>query len=274
MTLSNIDYKFSSRIIFSILFVEYLFISFAGINFRALSGNTFFSIGIDPYFIVLFFLKIPQYILANNWLCYLLDISTIILFIAVIINPYKNKLVILLCIFLFLFYVTYMASITTRNFHSGIFLVLIPFIFKKSFNKQIAFEAVRYFILFFYFSAGFIKFQHSYIFDKSYFKNILANQFTPYYLEHNLSIRTDFNLYLIQHPAFASILFLSATTLEFSIIIGFFTKRFDIYLAMLILLFHLANWFIMDIAPIGQIAFICTLFFSKQLEWKSSIVSI
>jgi hypothetical protein len=269
MKLNSDGFEFSSRTIFSILFVEYLVIFFAGINFTNLSGNTFFSIGIDPYFIILFFLKIPQYVLANTWLCYLLDISTIFLFTAIIIFPYKNKLIILLFILLFLFYITYMASITTRNFHTGIFLVLIPFIFKKNFNKQIAFEAVRYFMLFFYFSAGFIKFQHSYIFNKSYFKNILANQFTPYYLEHNFSIRTDFNQYLIQHPALATILFLSATVLEFSIIIGFFTKRFDTYLAILILIFHFANWFIMDIAPIGQIAFISTLFFSRTLQWKS-----
>ena len=152
---------------------------------------------------------------------------------------------------------------------TGFFLVLLPFIFRENKNKQISFEAMRYFLLFFYFSAALIKVQQNDIYGVHYFSNILINQLTPYYLEQNLSIRTDVNLYLIAHPSFSRILFFSGTILEFIPLIGFFTKRFDNYLAIIILVFHFANWFIMDIAPIGQIAFICTLFFSQKFCWQN-----
>ncbi len=266
----DIDLKKKLRIILSVLFVEYLIILFSGISFTHLKGDALFSIGIDPFFWLVYLAKIPQTILQYSWLAILCDASIILTFIILIYNPLKNKIALLLFCLLLIFYMTYMGLIGSRNYMTGFFLVLIPFLFWGNKSREISFEGVRYFLLFFYLSAALIKIQQSNIYSMDYFSNILINQLTPYYLEQNLSIRTDINLYLIAHPVLSRILFLSGTILEFLPVIGFFTKRFDVQLALLILLFHFVNWFIMDIAPIGQIAFICTLFFSQKFAWKTA----
>lgn len=265
------DVKGKLRILLMILFIEYLVIFFSGISFYNLKGDGLFSIGIDPFFWIVYIAKIPQTILNNPWLAILCDTGIIFSFIFLIYNPFKNKIAILLFCLLFIFYMTYMGLIGSRNYMTGFFLVLLSFLFSDNKSRQISFEAVRYFLLFFYLSAALIKIQQNNIYGVHYFSNVLINQFTPYYLEQNVSLRTDVNLYLIAHPYSTRILFLCGTILEFIPIIGFFTKRYDHYLAAAILFFHFANWFIMDIAPIGQIAFICTLFFSQSFSSKSLI---
>ncbi len=259
------EVKNKLRIILGVLFIEYLIIVFSGISFTNLSGDMLFSIGVDPLFWLIYIAKIPQTILKYTWLAILYDIGIFLSFIFLIYNPFKNKIAVVLFCLLLVFYVSYMGLIGTRNYMTGFFLVLLPFLFKEDKNRQISFGVLRYFLLFFYVSAAFIKIQQSSIYDLNYYSKILINQLTPYYLEHNFSWRTVVNLYLVGHPYFSRILFLSGLLLECIPIVGFFTKRFDPYLATLILLFHLSNWFIMDIAPIGQIAFICTLFFSKKI---------
>ena len=264
----KIDIKSKLRILLSILFIEYLTVLLSGISFSRLNGDTLFSVGVDPFFWAVYIAKFPQTILKFTWLAILCDACIILCFIFLIYYPYKNKIAVVLFCLLLIFYMTYMALISSRNYMTGFFLVLIPFIFRENKNKQISFEAIRYFLLFFYFSAALIKIQQNNIYGVHYFSNILINQLAPYYLEQNFSLRTDVNLYLIAHPSFSRILFFSGTILEFIPLIGFFTKRFDTYLAIIILIFHFANWFIMDIAPVGQIAFICTLFFSQKFCWN------
>ncbi len=270
--LTDTAVKARLRILLSILFIEYLVIFFSGINFTHLSASSLFSIGVDPFFWLVYMAKIPQTILNNTWLAVLCDASIMVAFIVLIYDPLKNKTAVLLFCLLLVFYMTYMGLIGTRNYMTGFFLVLIPLFFRATKNKQIAFEALRYFLLFFYITAAIIKVQQRTVFGLHYFSNILINQLTPYYLEHNFSARTALNIYLIGHPSIARILFLCGTVLEFIPFMGFFTKRFDAQLAILILLFHFTNWFIMDIAPIGQIAFICTLFFSKKFNWKLNVL--
>ena len=273
MAIGSTDFneKGKLRILLSILFVEYLIILISGISYTYLQGDTFFSVGVDPFFWIVYIVQIPQIILHNYWLAIVCDTVIILSFIILIYDPFKNKIAMLLFCLLLFFYITYMGLIGGRNFMTGFFLVLIPFFFRTIKNRQISYEALRYFLLFFYVSAAFIKIQQSNIYSVHYFSNILINQFTPYYLEHNLSMRTEVNLYLIAHSSFTRILFLFGTILELIAIVGFFTKRFDTQIGIIILFFHFTNWFIMDIAPLGQIAFICSLFFSTKLSWQSKL---
>ena len=122
------------------------------------------------------------------------------------------------------------------------------------------------FLLFFYFSAAVLKIYNHSLFDPAHFGHLISGQFTPYYLEGNIGLRTNVNLYLMSHPAISYILYLLSFIAELTTIMGFFTKWFDKWIAIIILAFHFSNWFIMDIAPFGQVAFICLLFLSKDLS--------
>ena len=155
MQLSTIDtdLKRKLRIVLSILFIEYLTILASGISFTNLKGNSLFSIGVDPFLWILYLTKIPQTILNNYWLAILCDTTIVLGFIFLIINPFKNKIALVLFCLMLVFYITYMGVIGSRNYMTGFFLVLIPFLFSTNKNRQISFESLRYFLLFFYFSA-------------------------------------------------------------------------------------------------------------------------
>ena len=257
------------RFILAILLVEICIYFLCNIHIASFQKNTFIAFEQDPLLWLIYFTGFPQFILTNSFLCYSIDCFILILLVTLIFKPSNKWIAIILLILLFIFYCIFTAHLGHRNYQSGYLFVLFPFLFAKTKNKQIAFELTRYFLLFFYVSAAFFKFKSGSLFISNHFSHAVVNQFTPYFLEHSYSIRTDFNLYLITHHSFAQLLYCGATFLEFIVIIGFFTKRFDTYLAIIILVFHFANWFIMDIAPVGQIAFICTLFFSQKFCWQN-----
>ena len=257
------------RILFCIVLFEYLLFIFSGVSFSFLHGDVFFNIEADPVFWIFYLLKIPQFIVWHQWFGLLLDIIIIILLLLFIRNPRNNRLGICLFFLLLLFYVTLMGNLAHRNYQFGFFMVFIPFIFKKEINKIYAYEATRYFLLFFYLSAAFLKLSGHSLTSEEHFSHLLSGQFTPYYLEGNTGLRTDLNLYLINHPAVSHILYLASFIAELVTIIGFFTRRFDKWIAIILLVFHFSNWLIMDIAPFGQIAFICLLFMSKDIKSAS-----
>ena len=266
------------RMIFSIVLLEYLMFIVSGVSFSFLYGNTFFSLEADPATWLIYLANIPQWITANQWAGILLDTLIIALLLLFIRNPFNNRLALLLFLLLLLFYVTLMGHLVHHNFQFGFCLVFIPFIFRKETNRQFAFEAARYFLLFFYVSAAWWKIYYNSLSDISHFSHLASSQFTPYYLEVNTGIRTAFNLFLVSHPWFGWSLFVTSVVLELLVIVGFFTKRFDKWIAIFILLFHFSNWFMMDIAPLGQIAFVCLLFISKnlapgkkQVSWPSPV---
>ena len=259
------------RILFSVVLLEWLLFIFSGVSFSFLHGNSFFSLEADPVSWIFYIAKIPQFITTHQWFGITLDISVVILLLLFIRNPFNNRLAILLFILLLLFYTTLMGHLAHRNYQSGFCLIFIPFMFIKERNRYFTWESVRYFLLFFYFSAAVLKIYNNALSDPAHFSHLISGQFTAYFLEGNTGLRTTINLYLSNHPSVSQLLFIASFIIELTTIAGFFTKRFDKWIAILLLLFHLSNWFIMDIAPFGQIAFICLLFISKDM--KKSVIA-
>ncbi len=254
------------RGILLVLFAEYLCFIFSGVSFSFLHDNSFFSLGVDPLSWVFYALKLPQFILHHKWAGILADGLIVFFFICLLYNPLQNRIALALMLLLLLFYITLTGYHTHRNFQTGFFLALLPFIFISRKNKVMAFEACRYFLLFFYFSSAIFKLLNPSFFNASHFTPILVQQFAPYFLEGNTGFRTNANLFLVGHPVHAQWLLIAAFLAEFITVVGFFTKRFDNYLGICLLTFHLVNWFIMDIAPIGQLGFIGLLFISNYFK--------
>ena len=257
------------RIILAILLAEICIYFFCNIHIVSFQKNTFIAFEQDPLLWLVYFIGLPQLILSSSFLSYFIDVSILLLLITLIYRPLKKWVAIVLVIALFIFYCIFTAHLGHRSYQSGYLFVLIPFLFTKPKNKQIAFELTRYFLLFFYVSAAFFKFKSGSLFISDHLSHAVTNQFTPYFLEQSYSLRTNFNLFLITHHNFAQAFYIGAALCELLMIIGFFTKKFDRHFTIIILIFHFSNWFKMDIAPIGQIAFICTLFYSNKFCWKT-----
>jgi hypothetical protein len=255
------------RIILILLFIECCIYFFSGVSVTGLYGNNYFTFEQDPLLWGAYFSKLPQFILSIKLYTIIFNLTIVLFFVLLFLYPLNNLFGAILFLLMLLFYFIFTGHLGHRNYQCGYVFILLPFLFRKITNRQIMYECCRYFLLFFYVSAALFKLKMGSIFDLNHMSIMVSDQFTPYFLEHNYSMRTDFNLFLVGHHTIAYILYVGAFLLELSAVIGFFTKKYDKYLAIIMLLFHATNWFIMDIAPIGQISFICLLFMSNKIGW-------
>ncbi len=258
--------KTPARLLGCLLLLEYVIFIFSGISFSFLTNDTFFSLPADPAFWAFFGSGIPQFIISHHWVGLLVDILILVLLLAFTYNPLKRWVALALCILLFTFYITLMGYLTHRNYQFGFFMVLVPFIFKKPLNKYFAYGAIRYFLLFFYFSAALLKLTNNALADPAHFSHMLCSQFTVYHLEGETGFRTVLNLYLINHISSSYALYIIAFIVELFTFVGFITKKFDKLIAIGLCLFHLSTWLIMDIGAVGQISFICLLFLGSMFR--------
>lgn len=256
--------KNAERIVLSILMLEWLICVFSGVTFSSLSGDNFYDIKADIFYWIPFLSGIPQLIMQHHFVGVLIDVMITVCIIFQIRYPYKTFASRFLFPLLFLFYITLTAYLTHRNYPSGIFIVIIPFMFGGAINRKFTFEAIRYYLLWFYFSAGCLKIFSGSILEVSHFSHFLTHQFAPYYVENNLSWRTFVNQYLIHHHAVAYSLFLGSVLIELSAVAGFFTRRYDKWLMAVFFLFHICNWMLMDISFVGQAAFIAILLITNS----------
>lgn len=263
--MSNGNFAQRYQLILLILIGEYLVMQISGVGLHALAKNQLFSLNVDPLSWLPFLADIPGFILLHPWLGWFTDIALFLLLMGLFFNPEKSRWAIVACVVALIFFVTMMSRHIHWNFQEGFFLVLFPLCFRAVRSRLFAFEGLRYFLLFFYGSAAVLKLYYGAFLHTDHFSHLLAGQFGPYFLEGNTGWRTTLHLYLVNHHLVAYVLFLLSIILELFAFVGFFTRRFDSWIGIALLAFHVADWLIMDIGPFGQIAFISILFFSKVL---------
>lgn len=258
------------KVLLLIALLEFLAFLLQGLSLTQLSGDPYFTFYPDPASYLSFLSGIPQFITGHTWVAALFELSVVALFFVFIRDRRLVWAARALFALLFLHYVIFMAYHGKANFQMGYWMVLFPFLFFRPLNRYFAFEFTRYYLLFYYASSAYIKLTSGSLFRADAFVHMLAGQFAPYFVEHNEGWRTGLNLFLLDHPALSQCLYILGFAAEAAALAGFFTKRFDRLLAAVLIVFHCLNWVLMDIAPFGQIAFICLLLLSQDVKtWRS-----
>lgn len=139
--------------------------------------------------------------------------------------------------------------------------LLFPLVFIPRNEKTFAllFDGLRYFFLFFFASAAAWKIAQGGLFNMDQMQGILLFQHNQMLTNSPGYWQTNLLYYLIQHPVLSYSVYLSAMLLEASFIIGFFTKRFDKLLAIVFIIFLIADYFIMRIPYFEVSALLLTL---------------
>ncbi len=143
--------------------------------------------------------------------------------------------------------------------------LLFPFLFMTISLRSfyLVLQALRYFFVFFFVSAGIWKFVQGGIFNIDQMSGIFLFQHKEYLTSSPNSWYTAFIYWFVSHPYVSYFLYLAATLLELSFITGFFTRRFDRFLVYAAIIFLLTDVFFMRI-PYWEISpFLITLLFSK-----------
>ena len=247
------------KILLSILLIEYFVFIISGTSYSFLAKAVLKVPGFDFFYWIINLVKLPSFIIGNRLIAILLDTATVVMLIALIIKPASLFLFRTLFFLFFLFYISFNTFHTHHNIQIGYSIVLFPFIFRKTVNFLIAWEFLRYYLLFFYFSAGLYKIIWGGYLDPGLMTYILKNQHAIYFYFDPNGLRQQVINYFLQHVYLSWILYLLAIIIELFPIIGFFSKKYDKTIFIFLVIFHIANWFFMDISIFGQLAFLTIL---------------
>ena len=255
-----------------ILFFEYGIMVFSGVGYIGLSKPLIYTYGADPFYWVVFVLGLPQFIFSHPiWTA----IFTFLPFFLLLLSIFRIRVRLISTILFFLLFVYYViltATIGHHNFQMGIFLSLLPFIFPEKHQKE-AVALLKYWILIYYTTAAVLKLTSPTFFQPNHFSTVLAGQFIPYRLEQSDDIRIVINQWLITHNKVADILYYLGFLAESFCLIGFFTRKFDRFIGIVLILLHFGIWIFMDIAPIGHLSLLFYFFvgFKKENKYQLKI---
>jgi len=206
---------------------------------------------------------IPQLVSANPFVSLVFDIDLLILPVLFMITLNRTY-VVFLSLFLIFYFLTF-NSVTGHHYHAlvGLIVITIPFWFKKEGKFYLAWDAARYYFLYVFTSAALWKILRGSAFYQDQLSDILKAQQIDLLLQNPGSLHAVVVRYLIANPSVSHTVLLVNVALQLCFLIGFFTKRFDLVLFWLAIIFCAANAFVMNIISVELLILNLTL-----LDWK------
>lgn len=207
-----------------------------------------------------------------KWIGAIMDLFA--LFCPLILIFHKNRSLIISNLVVFLIHSLLFNISYHHHFHFIVMYIFayVPFISYKSEHRQLLWEWFRYYGLFIMSSAALWKLSRGNCFNPHQFSNILIYQHLELLSRVDLSLYGSFIRYFIRHTLLSQWIFLGAIGLELSFILGFFTKKYDVLLAYLLLVFLVFNWLFMGIPSIFSFIMVLPLITSKLKEFSSERV--
>lgn len=154
--------------------------------------------------------------------------------------------------------------------HVGWLLFPVAFLAEKPKTFALLFDGLRYFFLFFFFSAAIWKITQGGIFNIDQMSGILLSQHIQQLTNSPEYWQSKLYFWLINHPFISYLLYLSAILSEFMFIIGFFTRKYDKWLAAIFIIFLAADHLIMRIPYYEVAALLLTLLVKERIKPETS----
>lgn len=148
-------------------------------------------------------------------------------------------------VFTILLFVYIVVGYSLLCFHkhnlTGLWFCSLLFLSTTEKGFSLLFELVRCYCLFSYASAGFWKFFRGVWNAKGHFPVIIKNDALGYLVQHPNSFLSEIISWLLAHPALLDNLMMFSCFTQIAFVIGFFTKRFDLFFFLFALCFHLLS---------------------------------
>jgi len=125
-------------------------------------------------------------------------------------------------------------------------------------------HGLRYFFLFFFVSTGIWKLRTEAVFNIEQTSGILLLQHKEFLIASPRHWYSAFLYWLIRNPYLSYFLYLAATIVELTFVIGFFTKKYDKQLFFLLVFFFAANFILMRIPFFEILPLALPLLFSRS----------
>lgn len=212
--------------------------------------------------------NIHQWLVGNHLGWILFDALFYSLPLLWLLTHKKKKLSVVVSITMLIMNYTYIqvyALYPAASIEGSIAWLLFPLLFMTTslMNFYFVLHGLRYFLLFFFASAAVWKFVQGGVFNIDQMSGVLLMQHKEFLTSSPSSWYTHLVYWLVDQPVVSYLLYVAATLLELSFIIGFFSKTRDHYLIAAALVFLLTDLFFMRISYWEISPFLLTLLVSK-----------
>jgi hypothetical protein len=177
----------------------------------------------------------------------------------------QHFLAIFVSFFSFIYAMT-ISSMSTLSIQAYMGWILIPLIFawKSGNNYNLMVEALRYFFILIFLSAGLWKIRGGGIFYPGEMAGILLKQHTSYLVSDPADWFSRLVFFMSNNSKLSWCLYAFATVAELVFVIGFFTKKYDTVLIAIFVGFVLFNYFFMRINYVSWIVFTGCFWFARK----------
>lgn len=197
------------------------------------------------------FIRFPEMVVQNRAGAILFDCLLVISTIWNLFTAANNRIIVLLSALAWTVYGITYNSYACHFMHNTGGIMLLPYVFlvKKEKDFSLAWDGARYFCLYIYADAFLYKAilaGNLYYFPMGV--EIIKTNQAPFMLQNPASVLTHVFSFFITHPGLSYAGFAGMVLLQGSMIIGFFTKKWDRLLFIVPILFHLINYFFVDVS--------------------------
>jgi len=200
----------------------------------------------------------------------LIDLLIIALPFVILFRTFRNRntyrLIMGLTI-LFGLYVLFIYCYPTLSIRKYLGLILIPiaFIFSSKERYHTYLELMRYYVIFIFTSASLWKIVRGVAWDPTHMQLSLKAQHIDNFVQFPNHYITQLLSTIIDNPTQCSILFGAAILSQIAFFIGFFTKKYDRFLAFLLIIFVISDYLVMRIEYWEFVVFL-PLFYKWELN--------
>src|SRR5574343_1704147 len=238
---------FWKRLVFGSIAVALMYYWYSGMMLHQVWDSPFNYKGADFTYWLYYFTGLPSLILHSETSALVFSIVIISVFVLNVIWVNQRFLSIVAGVLLLIYQVQFNMKIGYHAHHLfGFQFALLPFYFSgKNFYPSLVLARILACLA--YFFAGFFKLYHGAWWYVDSYSNVLKNQHAAYDYFNQGDLRWMLSQYIQAHPGIGLGLFVSAMLLQLSFILGLFTRRLDVLLALSILLFHVMDWLLMNL---------------------------
>jgi hypothetical protein len=252
-----------ARVVFGWLFLILVYFFYNHSLLAQLQSPVLIYPASDNSFWILHILRIPQFFLQHHWAALLFDMILTSSCIICFVVPTQKFFTYLTIIGVWLFYFIYSSAAGKHYAQIGYILMPVALLAFHEKKFELLWKACRYWICLLYFSGGIYKIYYGGFAFGNNMSTILQQMNAEWFIFNGTTLQAKVIAYLIAHPGIAQWLYKLATVVDISLVIGVFTKRFDKWLLIGLLAFHVGNYFLLHISFVEQ-----SLIFAPFLPWQ------
>lgn len=235
------------QLVLTFILLSLVYFWYSGMMLHHIWDSPFNYKGADFTYWLFHWLRLDQIPSSGYGVSLFFSIVLLLSFILAIVKIKNRYATIAAGILLLIYQVLFNGKLGYHTHHLfGFQFALLPFYYKEDLFKA-SLGLARVLCCLAYFFAGFFKLYQGAWLSLDSFSHVLSNQHAAYIFFQPEGIRTSIVVYLIGHPVLGYLFFLSAMFLQLFFIFGLFTNRFNFLLAIFILLFHVMDWFLMNL---------------------------